>query len=140
MKRAGRVLALAVIVTACGSDAIDCVLPPCAYPMALIVTVTSTSSTQPLSTDVFIKETAPNTIDLPCSPGPTAMCYVPGTAGQYQIQIGAPGFQTVTKTADVVAHAAPKCGCPSNETVRLDIALAPASPTTSLRRSTAPDR
>ncbi len=128
---------MALVLTACGSDAIDCVVPPCAYPMAVIVTVTSASASQPLSDGVFVKEMLPAAIDAACPTGPTAVCYVPGTAATYQLQIGATGFQTITKTVDVAGHAAPKCGCPTVETVHLSVALAPATPT-SLRRSTAP--
>jgi hypothetical protein len=102
------------------------------------VTITSASASQPLASGVFIKEVVPSAMDIPCPPGPTAVCYVGGTAGTYQLQIGAPGFQTVTKSVDVAAKATPKCGCPSNDIVSLDIALVPAQSTTSLRRSTAP--
>lgn len=93
-------------------------------PFAVIVTVTSAAS-QPLSGGVFVKATAPGTADAACPPGPTAVCYVPGTAETYQLQIGATGFQTVTKTVEVTGKDSPRCGCPTVNTVHLDVALAP---------------
>jgi len=116
-----------MVLTACGSDAIDCVLPPCLYPTAVIVTVTSASATQPLTDGVFLKEMAPSTMDASCSPGPTATCYVPGMAATYQLQIGSPGFQVVTKTVNVTADPTPKCGCPKINTVHLDVSLSPST-------------
>jgi hypothetical protein len=123
--RTGRCVASAVLLTACGSDAVDCVQLPCAIPLAVMVTVTSTSASQPLSNGVFVKATAPGTVDAACPPGPTALCYVPGTAGTYQLQIGATGFQTVMKTVEVTGQTPPRCGCPTVNTVHLDVALAP---------------
>jgi hypothetical protein len=122
-----RVRAIVVCVmagaTGCTSDSADCVTPPCALPVAVIVTVTSTISGAAVAGS-FVQ--APGfSGPLPCNQSPGTTCRVLGSAGTYQLDIGAPGFQTVHITVEVKGTTA-KCGCGTVETEQLIIALVPA--------------
>jgi hypothetical protein len=122
-----RSLGLAVLLGACGDV---CVIPPCALGTAIRLTVTSAATSAPLSGGVFV-----NVLPGPgnqgvapagCLQGATATCSVLGEGGSYQLEIGAPGFQTVRRTVNVPERVAPKCGCSGADTQQVDIALVPA--------------
>ena len=106
-------LAIALLA-ACGSDV--CIIPPCLAPMAVALTVGSSSTAGAIS-GAFVRSGG-NTI--PCA----QTCFVPGGAGTYDLDVGAPGYQTVHRTV-VVRGTTPECGCPSTETVQLSVALVP---------------
>lgn len=121
-----RTSALAVVLTACGHD-VTCLALPCPFSQAVTVTVTSASATVPLPAGVFIIYTYNSNASGTgvCTPGSVTTCEVPGPGGTYQIAIGAPGFQTANRTANVIASAASKCGCALTQTQHFDIALVP---------------
>lgn len=129
MHPAARVVGLAVLIAACGSDTAEeiCVIPPCAPSTALTFTITSASPTVPLAGGVFVNVLGTNQTPSGCLQGVTTTCGVHGDAGTYQVEIGAPGFQTVKQTVNVAARPAVKCGCGGAETVHLDIGLTPAT-------------
>ena len=52
-------------------------------------------------------------------------CYVMGTAGTYDLEVVASGFQTLRRTVSVLGET-PACGCPSVVTQHLDIVLSSA--------------
>ena len=58
-----------------------------------------------------------------CNQAPGSTCYLYGFAGQYTLQIGASGFQSVARSI-TVAEGSQSC-CPSTTPGHLDIALAP---------------
>jgi hypothetical protein len=126
-----RTLAFAVVLAACGSDAADvCVVPPCAPSTAITLTVTSASTGATLSS-VFV-----NVLSGPgyqgvapagCVQDATTTCGIHGDSGTYQLEIGAPGFQTVRRTLSVGERAAPKCGCGGADTQHIDVALVPTT-------------
>jgi hypothetical protein len=62
-----------------------------------------------------------------CSTGTTVTCELPGGGGTYQIAIGAPGFQTQSRTANVTQPQPQKCGCTLAQTQHFDIVLTPAT-------------
>jgi hypothetical protein len=119
-----RFVAFAVIATACGSDG-TCVAVPCALSMAVTVTVTSASATQPLPAGVFLTFSLNGTSGsgFCTSGGQIATCELPGAGGTYQIAIGAPGFQTQSRTANVTVPPPQNCGCALAETQHFDIGL-----------------
>jgi hypothetical protein len=91
-------------------------------PVAVTVTVTSTTGTA--VSGAFIQESALNG-PRQCTPntGSTgSTCQVFGGAGTYELDIGAPGFQTVHRTVSV--SSASECGCAVNQQ-HLDVALVP---------------
>lgn len=128
MNSLARTFALAVAIAACGGNAATetCVIPPCAPSTALTFTITSASPAVPLAGGVFVNVLGANQTPSGCLQGATTTCGVHGDAGTYQLEIGAPGFQTVKQTVNVAARPEVKCGCGGPETVHLDIALTPA--------------
>jgi hypothetical protein len=123
-----RFLALGALLAACGSDAV-CVALPCPFSQAVTITITSASANVPLPAGVFVTFTynGKTTATGFCTAGSPTTCEVPGPGGTYQLAIGAPGFQTTSRTANVNAPAAEKCGCSVAQTQHFDIALVPAS-------------
>ena len=101
-----------------GCDA-PCILPPCAAPMAIFVTVSSTGG--PVS-GATLNVTGPASSAQPCN----AECAVPGTAGTYHLTLSAPGFQTIERTL-VVDGSNPRCGCPIVETERISLVMSPVA-------------
>ena len=111
----------AVLGMACSGNS-ECLPVPCALPLALTVAVTSSAASGPV-TGAFVQVQAPQSgSPIPCA----ATCVVPGLAGTYQVDIGAPGFTTVHRTAQVNGASA-SCGCGSVDTAHLDVALTPVS-------------
>jgi hypothetical protein len=89
------------------------------------INVTSAGSGVPLS-GVFV--TVNNGGSAPCTADSTATgctVIVPGGGGHYDLQIGATGFQTVTRSVDVSFTEPSDCGCGSAETVTLNVQLSP---------------
>jgi hypothetical protein len=107
--------ALAIVVS-CSNE---CTVIPCDLPLA--VTVTVTSSTGAAISGAFVQN-LPATDSLRCTQAPGATCNVFGEQGVYQLAIGAPGYQLVNRTVNVAAGN--NCGC-SVKTQHLDIALVP---------------
>lgn len=123
-RASSRVAALATVVLSCSSTQEVCVTPPCAPPIAVIVTVTSSAST-PLGGGAFVL--APGYVSpIACNGTPTATCYVPGFPGTYELDIGAPGFATVHRNVAVRGTDGGTCGCTQMATEHLEVALAPA--------------
>jgi len=82
------------------------------------VTVTAGTTGAPVP-GVSIAFTGPSIGGGPC---PESKCVVPGTAGTYELDLSAPGYQTVHQSV-VVSGTNPECGCPTAETQHLSIAL-----------------
>lgn len=80
----------------------------------------------PLSGGVFVNIAGPTVGAGVCLQGAITTCSVRGDEGTYQLEIGAPGFQTLKQTVNVAERPAPPCGCGGAETLHLDIALVPA--------------
>ena len=110
-------IAFSLTASAC-SDGTECILPPCAAPFAVEVTVTVEATGAP-ATGALFTVTGAVTGGGPC---PDAKCVVVGGAGTYELDISAPGYRTVHRRV-VVPGTNPECGCPMVETQRLTIAL-----------------
>ncbi len=97
---------------------------PCPLPTAITITVTSTAGAGPVP-GAFVQASGTSG-SYPCTSSATATtCTVLGSAGTYELDIGAPSYTTVHRLADV--HAIPAaCGCATLETVHLDVALTPS--------------
>ena len=110
---------VAFLTISCSKSAGECLALPCPLPLAAVITVTSSASSAPVS-GAFVQEYAPGVSSpVPCS-GTT--CYVMGSAGSYQLDIGAPGFTTVHLTVQVQGTNA-ACGCGTVDTAHLAVAL-----------------
>ena len=110
-----------VALSSCGSGAAECLALPCPLPWALMVAVTSATSSGPVK-DAVLHFTGPVSGSVPCS----SSCIVPGYGGTYGIEVSAPGFQALTRSI-VVDGTRPDCGCPTTVTQHIDVALV-ASP------------
>lgn len=110
-------------LAACGSE---CVIPPCVPPFAVQVAVHQSTSTTGIP-GAFVRVTGSS--DIPCTGGAASPCLIPGSAGTYQVDIGAPGFQTTHRSVDVAGDAAGCNSCGSVQMQHLDIALVPLTGT-----------
>ena len=119
--RLATLVVLALGTTACAGR--NCVLTPCAPPLAATVTVTSSVSGDSVP-GAFVRAPGVSSA-IPCTVSPGTTCDIPGGAGTYELDIGAPGFQTVHRTVTVSAARRAQCGCSSPDTQHLDVALAP---------------
>jgi hypothetical protein len=105
-----------LVAQACGEA--ECIIPPCAPPLALEVTVIAEGTGTPVS-GVSIAVTGVVTGGGPCS---EAKCLVLGGAGTYEFDVSAAGYRTIHQSA-VVHGSNPECGCPTVDTERLTVAL-----------------
>jgi hypothetical protein len=98
----------------------DCILPPCALPIAIEVTVSSgVSGGSVTGASLEVSGAIHSTIQ--CS----SECVVPGSVGTYRLTLSAPGFQTVERTV-VVHGSTPRCSCTQVETERVSLVMSPA--------------
>jgi hypothetical protein len=115
-------LVLALVVAGCYEP---CVFPPCISPLAVQVVVTADGSIAPVK-DAFVREDAGIvTNNVPCTGSP-ARCEIRGYARTYNLEIGAPGFQTVKRSVVVSADKS-SCGCPSATLERVEVSLEAAT-------------
>jgi hypothetical protein len=112
--------ALLLSVSACHGA--DCFRGPCPIPVALNVTVTSAAAGVSI-TNATISVTGAVLTSFPCTGG---VCFVTGYAGTYEVDISAPGYQSVHRQV-VVQGSNPECGCASTRTQQLAVALANAN-------------
>ena len=122
-----RVVAVATALAACSGDAGDdvaaCIVPPCALPSAVLVSVTS-SATGAALPSAMVTATKPVSGTVPCTLSPGATCPILGSTGTYELDVAAPGFQTAHRSV-VVTGSSPPCGCPRVDTQRIAVALVP---------------
>ena len=110
------IAAFVLAATACGET--ECIIPPCAPPFAVEVTVTGDPPGTVVPGVSFVVHGAV-TGGGPC---PDAKCFVLGLAGTYELDISAPGYQTIHRSV-VVTGTNPECGCPRVDTQHLTVAL-----------------
>jgi hypothetical protein len=112
---------LGLAAGSCGSANTECLLLPCAIPLAISLDVSSSSGESVASAVVQVSGAINGT--NPCSTGQTSTtCYVMGTAGTYQLAVMAPGFRTAHRTV-TVSGSSPPCGCPTANEQHLSIVL-----------------
>jgi hypothetical protein len=117
-------LALIYVSAGCGGQIRpDCVMPPCAMPMAIIASVTSAAGgSVPGLTLTWSGATSGSG---QCTAAESATeCVVPGLPGTYNLQLAAVGFQDQTLSL-VVTGSTPACGCTSVQTQRVSVVLTP---------------
>lgn len=107
---------LGMALVSCG----EC-LTSCPLGMAVIVRVTAPPAGGPVN-GAFIQVSG--AITNPCTPQADAsVCNVPGPAGRYELEVGAPGFQTTHRTVTVHGTSSGRCGCEIATTEYLTIVL-----------------
>ena len=113
---------LSAALVACGtSENEHCLALPCPLPMAITITVTPGGAVGAVDA-AFVKVSGAAMSTVSCSAGPVTTCFVPGVAGTYLLEVGAPGFESAQRTA-VVQGTTPECGCPTVTMEHLDVAL-----------------
>jgi hypothetical protein len=93
---------------------------PCPLSLAITVTVTNDTTGGPV-TGATLNVSGATTAIIPCN----GQYNVPGTAGQYVVDVSAPGFQSRRVTV-AVQGTNPPCGCPTVIVEQLRIALSPS--------------
>jgi hypothetical protein len=121
MRRIFLSLLIGPFLLSCGGD---CVVPPCPFTIAIEVIVRSGTSSSGVA-GAFVRVAGGT--DIACSGGQSAPCHVPGGAGTYQLDIGAPGFQTVHRTVQVQGTSAGCNTCGSFDLQHVDVVLVPAA-------------
>jgi hypothetical protein len=112
---------LSIAVLSCGGDGPGhCLVLPCAMPLAMTVRVTNATTGGPVN-GATVQVSGATAATIPCN----SLCYVPGIAGTYVLDVGAPGFQSRQVTL-AVQGTNPECGCPTVVAQVLEIALSPA--------------
>lgn len=117
-----RLIGSAAIAIGCASDSTQvCPAVACALPIAVRVQVVS-AATGAAVDSVSMQSAGPATGGAACSGN---VCFVGGSAGDYQLTITAPGYETAH--LDVVVKAAPpqKCGCGGVITQERTVKLVP---------------
>jgi hypothetical protein len=107
----------------------------CGLPLAFSVTVTSAVSAGPVA-GAYVSGDPYGTGDgnrcnqaldsTCCDQAPASTCYLRGFDGQYSLQIGAPGFQSVQRSITIAPGSGGRC-CPGTIPGHFDVALAPAT-------------
>jgi hypothetical protein len=115
--------ALAITATGCGND---CFVHPCPLPIAIQLSVASTTGNPVSGVVVTVTSSATTNVISCVSSGPTS-CYVGGDPGMYQIDVSAPGFRSVQKTVQVSGSNPTACSCSSPDTQNVTVTLTPAS-------------
>lgn len=125
MPKCREVLALVstFILTSCGGDG-ACFVPPCAPPLAVIANVSSSLPGKAVDS-VFVRVNGSSSLPAFCGGSSTVTCYIGGSGGTYELDIGAPGFQTIHRTVNVGAEAGQPCGCDRVNTETISVALVP---------------
>ena len=101
----------------------DCVMPPCALPIAIMLRVTSIAGGPVPGLTLTVSGAVSGS--GPCTAGPAATsCVLPGTSGTYNLRLTAAGFEEKTLTV-TVQGSTPPCGCTTVQTQQLDVALTP---------------
>jgi hypothetical protein len=112
--------ALTLPVASCGGE---CQIPTCAVPFALRILVTAASGGPVQGVTVVAAGSVGGSAQ--CSVGTSATdCILPGPGGTYQLQISAPGFQTVLRTV-TVRETTQECACSHVETEQVYVTLIP---------------
>jgi hypothetical protein len=117
--------ALGVASVRCGHE---CELPPCPVTIAVVITVTAAGG--PLSA-VVVQVSGARAATIPCSSTSSigAMCYVAGSAGTYELEVSALGFQSAHRTV-TVEGTTPECGCDAVVTAPVYVVLVANPPAT----------
>ncbi len=114
--------ASSLLVASCGGG--ECQLPACIVQFAIRIQVTAASGGPVPGVTVLVSGTVGGMAQ--CSVvGSATDCIVPGPGGAYELEISAPGFQTVHRSV-TVRDTSQGCQCSHVETEQLYVTLAPS--------------
>lgn len=104
------------ILLGCGDE--PCVIPPCAPPIAIDLAVSAPNAPAGI---VGLSLTVGG-VPQSCQSGAISHCYVQGPAGDYELQLNAPGYIPV-KLGVTVNGVQAKCSCMTVETKQLTVVM-----------------
>jgi hypothetical protein len=104
-----------VFLAACGGD---CIQPPCPFPIAVTLTVKSSTSGAPVNNVTVTID------DDGFTSGCNGVCLVSANPGKHHLKISAPGFRS-SETDVTVTGTIPDCGCPRIDNQALTVSLTP---------------
>lgn len=113
--------ALILCASACRHDAAECLALPCPEPIAVMLTLTS-STTGGAVIGGVVQVDGPIRGTIQCGSTAGARCLIGGVSGTYSLTISAPGYATVQRTVQVPGTT-PACGCATAETQTVDVTL-----------------
>ena len=126
-RRLDRTLATLVMLAAstialasCGEG--KCLMPPCPMPIAITLTLIDAATGAPVQ-GATVEVTGAQTGGGVCG----SPCPLPGTAGTYNIEVTAAGFEPARRTV-VVPGTTPSCRCPTVDPQTVTIALVASPP------------
>ncbi len=125
-RRIRQLVTLGLTFTACDETSVQYLLPPCVLPIALEITVSNANTHASIPGAFIVVGSGGSSQQSPCTQGAETVCIAPGGSGTYEVDIGAPGFQTIHRSVVVTGHT-PKCGCESVDLQRLQVALQPTA-------------
>jgi hypothetical protein len=102
----------------------DCIMPPCALPMAIVARVSSASGGPVPGLTLTFSGAASGSAQCTADSTGTA-CYVPGMPGKYDLLFAAAGFG-VKALSVTVQGTTPSCGCTSVEQQDVVVVLTPS--------------
>ena len=115
-----RIVASAVVALTVACSA-TCLTIPCS---AITVSVSASGTTRSIS-GAFVQSSPSGNLQPSCDKWPPTTCSVVGSAGTYQLTIGAPGYQSVTRSVVVPQDAGGSCNFGVKQQ-HLDVVLTPA--------------
>lgn len=127
IRGASRIRRLGVLVlslSACERTSVECLLPPCVLPIAVEITVSNRATHSTVPGAFIVVGSGASTQQAPCVQGEETVCRAMGGSGTYELDISAPGYQTVHRRVEVTGTT-PTCGCESVDLQKLQIALEP---------------
>src|ERR1700712_1727459 len=116
MRASSKVL-VALVALGCGSDA-DCILAPCAPPIAITIAIKSATG---LALPGTVTETDAAGTVLRTTDCPMTGCAIGQQPGTYHLVISVPSFQSKQMTVSVTGHDGGKCSCPTVDTQHFDV-------------------
>jgi hypothetical protein len=119
-------VAIVLIVTSgCGDG--TCIVPPCAAPVAIDLSVSAASAPAGISGLTVTTTVAGNVPQTSsCQIASVTHCYVFGPPNAYQLQLNAPGYMPVN-LAVTVTGTVPACGCVIVDTKQLTVVMQPTA-------------
>jgi hypothetical protein len=126
VKRATLLAAVALATASCGGDD-SCVVPPCAFPIAMIVRVRS--ATGLVIPTAFVRELDASGVVVNTTACGGEECLVGQHPGTYRLSIGAPpSFASRDTTVSVTGTQGTMCSCTSLDTRQFTVTLVVVPP------------
>jgi hypothetical protein len=115
-----RLSALIAFAAVAGCGGAECVIPPCAFPIAIVLNVRSAAGVTIGNASVEYT-VGGHTQSMPCN----GTCYIGGALGKYDLTVTAPGYTTNSTSVTITGRDYGKCSCMSPDQQTVDVKLSP---------------